>query len=184
MANKIVAVVGMCGSGKTEVTNMLIESGFARVYFGDVTFEEMKRRKMELNWANEKLIREEFRSSGDMGIYAKLNAPKIKKLYKTGNVVVESLYSWSEFKYLKEIYGENFYLICTVCNLALREKRLSTRKIRPMTEDDIKTRDYSEIENLEKGGPIGRADYYIINNGTMINLKKQTKKIIDEILSK
>lgn len=181
MANKIVAVVGMCGAGKSEVTNMVLKAGFQRVYFGDVTFDEIKRRGLERSWETEKMIREEFRASGDMGIYAKLNAPKIAELYKKGNVCIESLYSWSEYKYLKEIYGDNFYLIAVVTNRKIRENRLKNRPVRPMTEEDVKNRDYSEIENIEKGGPIGRADYYIINNCGWLNLKLQTKKIINSI---
>ena len=173
MENKIVAVVGMCGSGKSVITDLLIQDGFQRVYFGDVTFDEMKRRGLELNWDNEKMIREEFRATGDMGIYAKLNAPKIAELYKNGNVVVESLYSWSEYKYLKEIYKDNFILLSLVTNASVREERLAVREYRGMTKQDVHIRDYSEIENLEKGGPIARADYYLLNNGSMEELKAQ-----------
>lgn len=182
MGNKIVAVVGMCGAGKSEVTSQILKKGFKRIYFGDVTFDEIKRRGLERNWQTEKLVREEFRASGDMGIYAKLNAPKIAEAVKTQNVCIESLYSWSEYKYLKEIYGDDFHLISVVTNLGVREKRLSMRKVRPMTAEDVRDRDYSEIENLEKGGPIGRADFYIKNNGPMILLKLQTNCIIKKIL--
>lgn len=181
MKNKIVAIVGMCGSGKSEVTNLFLKNNYQRVYFGDVTFDEMKRRNLALNWENEKLIREEFRASGDMGIYAKLNAPKIKELYKKGNVVVESLYSWSEYKYLKEIYGDDFFVVAVVTDRGLRESRLSIREKRPMTVEDIKIRDYSEIENLEKGGPIVIADFYIKNNGTYDEMINQTQQIIDNL---
>lgn len=181
MKNKIVAVVGMCGSGKSEVTNLFLKNNYQRVYFGDVTFDELKKRNLPLNWENEKLIREEFRASGDMGIYAKLNAPKIKDLYKNSNVVVESLYSWSEYKYLKEIYDNDFYVVAVVTDRAVRESRLSTREKRPMTIEDVKNRDYSEIENLEKGGPIVRADFYIINNGNYEEMVKQAQKIIKRL---
>ena len=37
-----------------------------------------------------------------------------------------------------------------------------------------------EIENLEKGGPIARADYYLLNNGSMEELKSQ----YDEFMKK
>lgn len=179
MKNRIVAVVGMCGAGKSEVVNIFEKNGYAKVYFGDVTFDEIKKRGLEVNWENEKKIREEFRASGDMGIYAKLNEPKISKLYNAGeNVCVESMYSWSEYKYLKEKFGDDFFVVCVVSNLQVREARLANREIRPMTKQQIKDRDYSEIENIEKGGPIGRADLYIINNNSMEDLKKQTNEII------
>ena len=42
--NKIIlAIVGLPGAGKTEVTEYLIkETNWPKIYFGDVTFDEMK----------------------------------------------------------------------------------------------------------------------------------------------
>ncbi len=165
MGNKILAVVGMCGSGKSVATEVFVKAGWHRVYFGAVTFDEMARRNMPINEANERKIREEFRASGDKAIYAKLNQSKIEEGLAKGNVLVESMYSWSEYKYLKEIYGDKFEVLCIVTNAGLRRERLLTRPIRPFSIEDSTSRDYAEIEFIEKGGPIGIADYYITNNG-------------------
>jgi len=179
MKNRIIAVVGMCGAGKSEVVKEFQKAEYERVYFGDVTFDEMKRRGLELNWQNEKKVREDLRATGDMGIYAKLSLPRIEKLYNSGkNVVVESMYSWSEYKVLKDKFGDDFFTLAVVSNLKVREARLSVRDVRPMTRADVKDRDYSEIENIEKGGPIGRADFYILNNFDIEKLRQDTKEII------
>ena len=45
----------------------------------------------------------------------------------------------------------------------------------------IRERDRSEIENLEKGGPIAAADYYILNNGAIADMTKSLDKILKEI---
>jgi dephospho-CoA kinase len=45
----------------------------------------------------------------------------------------------------------------------------------------IRERDRSEIENLEKGGPIAAADYYVLNNGTIDELKGEVDKVLKEI---
>lgn len=176
--NKIIAIVGMCGSGKTVATELFEKAGYQKVYFGKVTFDEMEKRGLEINEANERLIREEFRSTGDKAIYARLNLPKIEELHKTSNVVVESMYSWSEYKLLKEHFGETFEVLAIVTNCGKRRERLLTRKIRPMTIEQSLSRDYSEIENIEKAGPIGIADYYITNNGSEEEFEK---KILDFI---
>ena len=42
--NKIVAVVGLCGSGKSEAVKFFMESGWSKVYFGDVVMNEVKLR--------------------------------------------------------------------------------------------------------------------------------------------
>ena len=180
MKNKIVAVVGLCGAGKSEVTNMFVENKFEKVYFGDVTFDEMKKRNMEITEENERVIREELRATNDMAVYAKKSEPKIKKAYEEGkNVVVESLYSWSEYKYLKEIYKDSFKLLAVVTDRDLRAERLKNRQHRPLTDEEVTQRDYSEIENIEKAGPIAIADRFVLNNGTFEELKEQVQEYID-----
>lgn len=182
MKNIIIAVVGLCGSGKSEVTNIFIENKFEKVYFGDVTFDEMKKRNLPVTPENEKMMREELRATNDMAIYAKKSEPRIKQAYEEGkNVVVESLYSWSEYKYLKEIYKDNFKLLAVVTDRDIRAERLKNRPYRPLTDEEVTTRDYSEIENIEKAGPIAIADHFILNNGSFDELKKQVEGYIDNL---
>ena len=52
--NKAVAVVGMCGSGKSVVADFFCQKGWDRVYFGGVTVSELKRQGIEINEANAK----------------------------------------------------------------------------------------------------------------------------------
>lgn len=183
MKNIIIAVVGLCGSGKSEVTNIFIENKFEKVYFGDVTFDEMKKRDLPVTPENEKMMREELRATNDMAIYAKKSEPRIQKAYDEGkNVVVESLYSWSEYKYLKEIYKENFKLLAVVTDRDIRAERLKNRPYRPLTDEEVTTRDYSEIENIEKAGPIAIADHFVLNNGSFDELKKQVQEYIATII--
>ena len=182
MKNVIVAVVGLCGAGKSEVTKIFLENKFEKVYFGDVTFNEMKKRNMEITPENERAMREELRATNDMAIYAKKSEPKIKKAYEEGkNVVVESLYSWSEYKYLKEIYKDDFKLLAVVTDRDLRAERLKNRPNRPLTDEEVTQRDYSEIENIEKAGPIAIADHFVLNNGAFEELKEQVQEYIDTI---
>ena len=51
---KIIAVVGMCGSGKSEITKFFTDKGWSSIYFGGVTMEELKKRGMPVNEKNEK----------------------------------------------------------------------------------------------------------------------------------
>ena len=41
---------------------------------------------------------------------------------------------------------------------------------------EAKARDFAEIENIEKGGPIVMADFTIVNTGTIEELKEKLKK--------
>ena len=45
---KIVSIVGMAGSGKSEVAKILERNGFSRIRFGDITDAEVKKRGLSL----------------------------------------------------------------------------------------------------------------------------------------
>ena len=110
--NKIIAVVGMCGSGKSVAVEEFEKRGWHKIYFGEATFIKMKELGLEVNEENERKTREMLRASGDKGIYAKIFLPEIEKAYNKGNVVIESLYAWSEYKIIKEKFGEAFEVLC------------------------------------------------------------------------
>lgn len=177
--HKIIAVVGMCGSGKSVAVNEFEKRGWTKIYFGEATFIKMKELGLEINEENERKTREMLRASGDKGIYAKIFLPEIEKAHKKGNVVIESMYSWSEYKIIKDKFGDNFEVLCIATDTPLRRSRLKMRAFRPMDEATSMSRDYSEIENIEKGGPIGIADHYILNNGTINTFKKHVIKYIN-----
>jgi dephospho-CoA kinase len=60
------------------------------------------------------------------------------------------MYSRSEYKILKEEFGSNFISIAIHAKPALRYRRLEERIIRPLTNLEARSRDHSEIENIEK----------------------------------
>ncbi|HMQ78118.1 MAG TPA: AAA family ATPase [Ignavibacteria bacterium] len=176
--NKIIAVVGMCGSGKSEAVKFFVESGYKRVYFGEVVMNEMKRLGLEVNEANERATRENLRKEFGMGAMAVKSLPVIEEFMKHSNVVIESLYSWEEFKILKDKFGEAFKLITIYTTKDLRYERLLKRPFRPLTNEESKSRDISEIEKLDKGGPIAYTDYLIINDGSLDEMNAELKKYV------
>jgi hypothetical protein len=50
--------------------------------------------------------------------------------------------------------------------------------VRPLTAGQASSRDRSEIENINKGGPIAMADFTIINEATLEELNRQAGKIV------
>lgn len=183
MKNKIVAIVGMCGSGKSEVAKIFSENGFLNVYFGEATFDEMKRQNLEPTPENEKKIREELRAGGDKGIFAKLSLGKIEEAYAKGNVTLESMYSWAEYEFIKQKFGDSFKAVAVVVDKDIRYQRLANRPIRPLTWQQAHDRDQSEIENIDKAEPIAIADYFVFNNGSPEELKQRTLEIIEKLKS-
>ncbi len=189
--NKLVCLVGMTGSGKRVVADYLVEKGFGFLRFGQITLDIVKERGLEPTEENEKPIREEVRKTHGMGAYATLNIPKFDELLKKGHVVGDGLYSWSEYKILKDKYLEQLIVIAIYAPPKQRYERLANRKLleadtdlrsRPATMEQAKARDYAEIENIEKGGPIAMAEYTLDNTGSIENLNKQIDIILGELL--
>lgn len=173
---KIVAIVGMCGSGKSIASKYFEDLGYKNVYFGGVTMEKLKEAGLEVTPENEKMMREKLRRELGMGAYANVLLPRILELSKDYDVVLDGLYSWSELKILEEEF--DMRTIAIVCDKNLRYDRLSKRDIRPFNNEEAKKRDITEIENIEKAGPIAYADYFIYNNGSMEEYYKRLDEII------
>lgn len=179
--NKIIAIVGMCGVGKSVASDILEGFNYKKVYFGGVTMEKMKEEGIDVTPENEKKMREGLRREYGMGAYAIILLPKIKELAKHNNVVLDGLYSWDELKILRNELGDSLTVIAIIADKKIRYDRLSGRKIRPLTNEEAKNRDIAEIENIAKAGPIAYADYYIDNNHDIDTYKKRLIKILEEI---
>lgn len=168
----------MCGSGKSEAVKFFVDNGYKRVYFGEVVMNEMKRLGLEINEANERQTRENLRKEFGMGAMAVKSLPVIEEFIKHNNVVIESLYSWEEFKILKDKFGDAFKLLTIYTTKALRYERLLKRPFRPLSNEESKSRDISEIEKLDKGGPIAYTDYLIMNDGSLDEMNEELKKYV------
>jgi dephospho-CoA kinase len=179
MTRDIIATVGMCGSGKSVAGERLEQLGFARVYFGGLTIDEVKRRGLAVNETNERAVREELRRTHGMGAFAVLSLPKIEALRQAGKrVLIDGLYSFSEYKILKEKYGGELLVIAVFTPRSVRYERLARRAERPLAEAEAVSRDYAEIEHIEKGGPIALADYTIVNDGSRDDLVRRLDAIL------
>ena len=164
----ILAVVGMPATGKSEVIKSLKDDfNFFHLYYGDITFDELKRRNLEVNEVNERFVREDLRKDGDMGIYSKLLLPKIEKAIEEGhkNILLESMYNIYEYEVIQERFGKSFKVLAIHSDENIRIQRLNTRKERKLTREELHSRQIAEAKNLGKGTVISLADYHLVNNG-------------------
>jgi dephospho-CoA kinase len=185
---KIIAIVGMSGSGKSVIADMLTKKGFNYIRLGQITLDIIKRKGLAPTEENERPIRENLRKEHGMAAFAYLNFPRIDELLRMGNVVVDGLYSWEEYLEFKEKYREDFITLALYASPETRYKRLVGRKLnkisdkairfRPQTIEQSRSRDFSEIENLRKAGPIAMADYTIVNEGTLGELMREFNKFV------
>ena len=177
----IIAILGMPGSGKTEAIEYLIAVyHLPKVYFGKVTFDEMQRRGLAINSANERTVREELREIHGEDYYANEVIKMIDANEDGEHVLVESLYSWTEFQVLKRHFGEKLHTIAIYASPTLRHERLTTRPARPLTKEEAEHRDASQIVRLEQGGPIAVADFLVHNEEELSEMTDKLDAIMKQ----
>ncbi|HUD21150.1 MAG TPA: AAA family ATPase [Candidatus Saccharimonadales bacterium] len=176
---RLVAIVGLAGSGKSEVVKAFEAAGFTKIYFGGLTIEKLKEANFEINEPNERMMREKLRRDHGMAAYATLNLPKIKEGLKKVSIIIDGLYSWEEYLVLKKEFPA-LEVVAVQASPKIRYQRLTTRPIRPLTKAEAESRDYAQIENLHQAGPIVMANRTIINEGSLAELEKQVSLILGE----
>ena len=180
---KIIAIVGMSGSGKSVAVDYLTEKGYPKVYFGGMILKEMELRGIEITPDNERNFREMIRETEGKDWVVNKVVEEVKNLIAAGQkrIVLDGVYSWTEYKIIKHEFPATVDFVAIVVPKRLRHKRVAVRTERPFTAQEIQERDRTEIENLEKGGPIAMADYYILNDKTIADLHDGMDEILREI---
>jgi dephospho-CoA kinase len=167
----IVALVGLCGTGKSEACAYLESLGYSIIYFGGTVVGEVQRRGMAVNPENEKAVREELRATHGMAAIAHINLPKVKSLLADGkSVAIDGLYSMGELEVLRSELGAGLKLLAIHAPKVLRYERLGKRPVRAMTPEQVDARDAFEVQNLDKAGPIALADAHVVNDGERADL--------------
>lgn len=185
MANrnvKILAFVGLTGSGKSTAAAYMASKGFPKLYFGGVIYDAMKDAGIDITPENAHKFREAIRAEkGDDFVVRKI-IPEAKNLINAGQnrIIADGIYSWTEYKIMKKEFPGELTVVAIVSPKKLRHRRLINRPTHPLSQFEADQRDWSEIENLEKGGPIAIADYYIINDGTLEDLYKKIDSFLEE----
>jgi dephospho-CoA kinase len=177
---RALALVGMPGAGKTLCAQHLAERGFFQFRFGSIVVNEVTRRGWPITPENERIVREQFRREEGMDVMAKRALPHLRAaLENHSSIVIDGLYSFSEYKTLRQELGTDMVVVAVVSARGLRYERLSQRPERPLTTEEAEIRDHQEIETLEKGGPIAIADYTLLNDGQPEHLLSELDMLVE-----
>lgn len=179
---KLIAIVGMPGAGKSVAADFFHQKGIIILRFGDQTDIGLAEHNLPRNEKNERWYREKLRAELGMAAMAIKIEPRIKQAATTTNIVVlDGLYSWEELIYLKKVFPQ-IQILCVYASPKIRYDRLSEREIRPLNFSEAQSRDYAEIENLNKGGPIAIADHLIKNESTKVEFEDNLNKFYQTII--
>jgi len=187
----IIGVVGKIAAGKTTVAKFFEEKGFCRVSCSDPLIDLLTHNVSEYSWVPElpkkaeptrerlielgKYLKEEY--GGDVLI--KL---AIDKKRHCGKIVIDGVRSKEEVEAIKRLGGGVIYV---EAKPEIRFERLMRRKASKDKTikgfEDFKAMDDAEEKLYRTSELKSLADYVIINEGTLGELRREVEAISEEI---
>ncbi|MEO2151481.1 MAG: AAA family ATPase [Thermococcus sp.] len=187
----IIGVVGKIAAGKTTVAKFFEEKGFCRVSCSEPLIDLLTHNVSDYSWipelpekaepTREKLI--EFgkylknKYGGD--ILIRLAVDKKRNCEK---VVIDGVRSREEIEAIKRLGGKVIYV---EAKPEIRFERLMRRKASKdkgiETFEDFKEMDDAEERLYHTSELKGLADYVIVNEGTLEELRERVERIIKEL---
>lgn len=124
---KVIAFTGMPWSGKSEAVEIAKRQGIPVIRMGDIVWEEVKNRHLDLNSENVGKIAHEMRFSNGMDIWAKRTIQKMKEINQSSIIVIDGIRNPEEISAFKEKFRSDFMLICIDAKDKVRYQRAMNR---------------------------------------------------------
>jgi len=179
----IIAFVGLSGSGKTEAVQYLSNTHkLPIISFSSFINDYVDKNKLEHTEAVHRKLRKEFRSKHGMASMAILRRDEIAQLLEKEVVIlIEGLYSWEEYLYLKEEFPHvRVVLVAVWARKELRWDRASRRDYRKDLYGP--QRDINELTETNKGPAIAFADHLVVNNFSLHEFHDKLDEVYRSIL--
>jgi len=184
MALKVIGIVGLPGSGKTEIAKAFANFGAPSVRMGDVVWGELRRRGQRITEANVARLSNEFRKKDGMGAIAKRCVPIIRRVGKGRRaVVVDGIRGIDEVEVFRKAFGKNFHLIGAWASQKTRYRRVASRR-RP--DDAISPESFREKDKRELswglGDAIALSDFIVLNEEGIEELRARAEELFKKIV--
>jgi len=180
----VVVIVGMPGSGKSEVSELYRSQGIPMFRTGDVIREEVVRRGLPLTPENSEKMARQMRDELGMDMAARITMDKVLKL-RERLVCVEGPRDMSELAYISRLSRMILLVLKSDSDIRFRHLKGRGGSRDPKTLKEFNWRDGKEkergISDVIKTRKYPR--YEIENNGTLDELRRKALEVLDEIRS-
>jgi len=187
----IIGIVGKIAAGKTTVAKFFEEKGFCRVSCSEPLIDLLTHNVSDYSWipelpekaepTREKLI--------EFGKYLKdkyggdvLIRLAVDKKRNCENIVIDGVRSREEIEAIKRLGGKVIYV---EARPEIRFERLMRRRAEKDRDiksfEDFKAMDDAEERLYHTSELKGLADYVIVNEGTLEELREKVERIIEEL---
>jgi dephospho-CoA kinase len=177
---KVIAICGLPGSGKSTAIEAIKDLGDI-ITMGDVVRNEAKKRNIAPTSFNLGKLANKLRQEEGKDIIAKKCIDLIQNQFTSEVLFIDGIRSISEVNLFRKFW--KFPIISIILNAEERFKRLFNRgrsddpkDVEEFKERDKREEDFGLIEVLKI------ADYSIVNNSTIEDLKKRTGELVQNII--
>jgi dephospho-CoA kinase len=187
MVPEVIGIVGLQGSGKTEVAKTFARFNVSYVRMGDVIWEELKRRGEKITEESVAKLADEFRRAEGLSAIAKRCVRLILERGKGKHaVIVDGIRGIAEVEEFKKAFGEKFHLLGVTAREEIRYSRVSSRG---RADDAAAFEQFKRKDRRELGWGLGealaRADVTITNEGTLEEVQRKAieffKRVVGEV---
>lgn len=179
----IIGIVGTIASGKSMLSDALVQKGFSKLSFSAEVREEAKKRGIEIERKLLQDLGNEMRKKEGNDYWARRIIDKIKD----GNYVVEGIRNAAEVEALKKL--ENFTLIAVDAPL---EKRYQWVMLRGKDSDPSSLEGVKAIDARDRGEGeehfgqqtakcVEMAEIELINNKSKEHFNKKVDKLLKKL---
>ena len=179
---KILAFTGMPFSGKSEAVKTAKEMNIPIIRMGDIIWEEVENRELELNDKNVGTIASQMREEHGKDIWARRTLEKIKSVENMNFIVIDGIRNVEEIDLFKKYLEGNFVVVAVEASDETRQKRALTRNREDDSKDlqKIKERDKRELGwGLDR--VIASADIMVLNEGSIKDFQKKIREILERL---
>jgi len=178
---KILVTTGMPGAGKEEFLKMCQARGAKVVRMGDVVRAKAKGFGLDPSDASIGTLANEERKRYGMDVWAKRTIPFIG-----GDlVVIDGTRGLDEIRAFKNAFGEDLKVVAIHSAQRTRFERLKGRgrPDSPTTMEEFEARERRELA-WGLGEVIALADFMVVNEGTIPDLRREVSSLLDGLLGK
>jgi len=169
---KVIGIVGMPGSGKSEAADVARSMGIPVIVMGDVVRKEVADSGQKINSKTLRSMMIELRKKHGKGVVAERCLPKIRSYKSKDVVVVDGLRSLHEVEAFRlEIPDFTILVIHSSPKTRYDRLRERQRKDDPSSQEDFKTRDRLELR-IGIGDVIALADIVVSNEANNLSSGK------------
>lgn len=179
---RVVATVGMPGSGKGEFARVADEMGYHVVRMGDVIREEAERRGVAPSDANLGEVATDLREQHGDDVIAQRCVDAVRER-DAELVVIDGVRGVDEVAVFEEAFGDDLVLVAVEAPFAERLERVGDRGRSDDVSSEQALRDRDERElGYGMGEAIEAADRRIANDGSLETFRERSRSLLSELV--